>query len=315
MRTYDCELLYRPETDEQRYLTEGPFACGNSQFSWVSIQHGEGSTVGSLNVFDLNTLTNVNHQLHGRPGFAFATDKRHQFVAGVERSVGMFDAASGEWFELCDGVDKDVAATIINDGMVFDGGLIFGSKVLQSKEKKAGLYLWRNGDQRLVQLRSDQLCSNGKVIYGTGNKVRFLDIDSPTKLVVQYDLDVEAGTLSDPGVVLDLRENEDFPDGMVSTPDGNSVIIAFWNPKDAAFGEARQYNLETGKCEAVWRTERSPQVSCPLLIEHDNSVKLVLTTAVEGMTHEKIERYPNAGCLFIGETSFDDFPESPVYQS
>ena len=315
MQTFDCELLYRPTTDSQRYLPEGPFECGNGQFSWVSIQHGKDSTVGSLNIFNLHTRQNVNHHLPGRPGFAFATNQPHRFVVGIERSLGFFDTTSGKWSEMCDRVDKDITATTINDGIVFDEGLIFGCKVLQSEEKKAGLYLWRKSDQCLVQLRSDQLCSNGKVICSThGNRIRFLDIDSPTKMVVAYNLDVQAGILSDPEVILDLRAYEDFPDGMVATPDGNSVLIAFWNPNEPTFGEARQYNLNSGKCEARWRTEASPQVSCPLLIEYAGNVHLVLTTAVEGMTSEKLERYPNAGCLFIGKTSLNALPKSPSYR-
>jgi len=235
-------------------------------------------------------------------------------VIGAERRVGLFDSQSGKWTDLIDGIDTAVDGTIINDGVVFAGGLIFGCKDLQFQDKKAGLHLWRTSDRQLIQLRSDQICSNGKVVIGEGDKVKLLDIDSPTKTVVEYSLDVTAGTLSEPRVVVDLRDGDVFPDGMVLTPDGQDVIVAIYNPNDAPFGEARQYDLGSGELVAVWRTEQSTQVTCPLLIEHEGSVKLVLTTAVEHMSPERRKHNPNAGCLFIADTPFASLPEQPVFQ-
>lgn len=249
----------------------------------------------------MSTGKNATHELPGRPGFALPTADG-VFVIGAERTIGQFDTNTGEWTELATGIDDDVENTIINDGVQFNGGLIFGSKDLEFKTKKAGLYVMRDG-QEPVRLRSDQICSNGKVVLqDNDDKIKFLDIDSPTRLVVEYALDGDL--LSEPRVVLDLRDCNDVPDGMVGTPDGKSAIIAFYNPNDAPHGEARQYSLATGEVECVWKTDRAPQVTCPLLIEHKGKVKLILTTAVEHMPAEKLERHPNSGCLFIGETSF-----------
>jgi sugar lactone lactonase YvrE len=310
--TFDCEVLYRPTGDELAFLPEGPIQCGDGKFSWVAIQHGADARKGSLNIFDLSNGENRTYRLAGRPGFAFPTDREGSFVVGAERKIGLFQLGSASWETLCEGVDAAVEGTIINDGVVFEDGLIFGTKDLQFKEKKAGLYLWRKRDRRLIQLRSDQICSNGKVILdGSGDRVTFLDIDTPTKKVVQYTLDVAAGRLSEPEVILDLHEREDFPDGMVLTPNGASVIIAFYNPHEAPHGEARQYRIGTSELEAVWRTPMSPQVTCPLLMEFDSKVKLVLTTAVEHMPPEKRQRHSNAGCLFIGDTGFNRAPAPP----
>lgn len=314
MRSYDCHVLYRPENKELANLPEGPLVCGKNQFSWVAIQHGLGATVGSLNIFDLSSNQNHTYPLDGRPGFACPCAEANTFVVGMEHRVGIFNTRSRQWTELCDSVDAGVDRTIINDGIAFSDGLIFGSKTLDENQKKAGLCFLRRSDWHLFQLRSDQLCSNGKVILKEGEQVRFLDIDTPTKKVVDYALDISSGTLSGPREVLGLERFDDFPDGMVATPDGQSVIIAFYNPDDAPHGEVRQFCLADGSLEAVWKTPLSPRATCPLLIEHDGVVKLIVTTAVENMPVEWQARLPNAGCLFVGDTPFDSLPESPRIQ-
>ena len=161
-------------------------------------------------------------------------------------------------------------------------------------------------------LRNDQICSNGKKVVQWHDQLVLLDIDSPTKTVVAYPLDVPRGALGDPEIVLDLRDGPAFPDGMVLANDGQSAILAFYDPRDVPAGEARQYNLATGELECVWQTPGSPRVTCPLLVEHDGRVVLVLTTAVEHMSTEEQSRHPDAGCLFIADTHFASLPAAPV---
>jgi sugar lactone lactonase YvrE len=314
MQEFSTDVLFRPATSELRFLPEGPYPYGEGRLSWVSIQHGLQSTVGAINIFDFATGSNSTHELPGRPGFAFSTDRDGTFIVGCERHVGLFKIDSSEWSPMSDELEAGVAGTILNDGVAFSGGLVFGAKDLTFSEKKAGLYLWRRSDGEFVKLRSDQVCSNGKIVEGSGDQVTLLDIDTPTKCVVRYQLDVARGTLSDAEVVLDLNSREDFPDGMIATPDGCSVIIAFYNPHDRDAGQSIQFSLETGEAEAVWKTEKAPRVTCPQLVRIDGSVKLVLTTAIEDMSVEKQEQYSNSGCLFIGETEFDSLPDTPSFQ-
>ena len=281
--------------------------------SWVSIQHGLESTVGAINVFEFVSGENKTYELPGRPGFAFPTNRADTFVVGCERQLGLFDTKNGDWSPKSE-VEAGVEGTIVNDGVAFSGGLVFGAKDLKFAEKKAGLYLWRRSDGQLIKLRSDQVCSNGKIIEGDGDQLTLLDIDTPTKTVVRYHLDVAAGTLSEAEVILDLNSREDFPDGMIATPDGKGVLIAFYNPHDRDTGQCVQFSLETGEEEAVWKTEKAPRVTCPQLVQVDGSVKLVLTTAIEDMPAEMLERHSNSGCLFIGETEFDSLPDTPIFE-
>lgn len=313
MNEFDTTVLHMPSNDDLRFLPEGPYQHGHGQLSWVAIQHGADAQIGSLNILDLQSGVNANYPLAGRPGFAFPTNEADSFVVGLERSVSIFNTKTGEYTEICDGVDANVSGTIVNDAVAFSGGLIFGAKDLEFSTKKAGLYLWRASDQQLIQLRNDQICSNGKAVLRRDGQQYLLDIDTPTKTVVEYSLNVESGTLGEARVVVDVRDGDVFPDGMILTPDEQSVIVAFYNPEDAEYGEARQHSLADGSVEAVWRTEASPRVTCPQLIEWQGAIHLVLTTAVEGMSPESLERHPNAGAIFIAKTDFDAPAAQPTF--
>ena len=306
MQVIECEVVFRPPSSELRFLPEGPYDLGQQRVSWVAIQHGADATGGSLNILDLGTGENHNYSLPGRPGFAFPTKDDNKFVVGMERQVVLFDTTTNAAERLVgdDTIDGDVEGTIINDGEFFDEGMLFGCKDLKFEEKKAGLYLWRKSDRSLHKLRSDQICSNGKVICGTNGKYQVFDIDSPTKQVVEYELDVAAAKLERKRIVVDVTDGGVFPDGMIATPDGKGLIIAYYNPEDADCGEARQYSIESGEVERVWQVPKSPQVTCPQLVEVEGQLKLFLTTAVEHMSPERQAIHTEAGSLFIGETGW-----------
>ncbi len=310
-----ARVLLDPASEELRFLPEGPYAIDNNRFSWVAIQHGANANFGSLNIFDLSNNTNQSFPLPGRPGFAFPTSMSNVFVVGCERSLGFYDANTGDWQVFEDQVDHDVENTIINDGLVHRSNLIFGTKDLEFKTQKAGLYLWRKKDRKLIRLRNDQICSNGKaVIEQVDGTVLLYDIDTPTKQVACYIIDIDEGTIGPRQVALDLSNLPFFPDGMTMTADQLSVIISFYNPSAAEYGETRQYRLSDGELEMTWTTPGSPQATCPRLISHDGKVRLVITTAVEHMPAEERSAAPNAGSIFIADTQFSQPSDAPKFR-
>ena len=311
----DAQLLFLPDTPQQRFLPEGPTALGAGKFSWVAIQHGADSKHGSLNIFDLSSNSNQQFDLPGRPGFAKPTQNEGEFVVGCERELGLFRTSDRSWTVLASGIDSDVTNTIINDGTCYGDNLVFGSKDLEFKTKKAGLYLFRGADHQLIRLRNDQICSNGKDVVASGGNLHLLDIDSPTRKLVRYSLDIKNGSVSDCQTVVDFSDLASVPDGMVLTPDEQSAIVSFYNPNPANFGETRQYSLLDGSLEAIWRTPHSPQATCPLLIDHpDGTVKLIITTAVEHMPAERQAESQLAGGLFIADTKFSHAPALSRFQ-
>lgn len=313
-QTIQAEVVFTPENDELRYLTEGPYRLADGGLSWVAIQHGRDAKVGSLNLLNLATGENRAVNLPGRPGFAFPTSKKNCFVVGMERQVAIVNTEDGSVETLVDDVDSAVENTIINDGLVYGDYLIFGCKDMEFATKKAGLFLLKP-DRSLVQLANDQICSNGKAIrQESDGTLRFFDICSCSKQVVSWAIDFESGEIRDRKVVVDLTAEEVFPDGMILTPDEESLIVAIFNPGDADQGEARQYSIATGELETVWICPASPRVTCPQLVEHEGAVKLLLATADEGMEPELRAKSKNAGCLFLASTSFRGLNDNPVYR-
>lgn len=295
-----------PGSDALRFLPEGPIPLAPSKLSWVGIQHGADAQFGSLNLLDLSSNENQSFDLPGRPGFAFPCDVADTFVVGCERSLGFFNTSSGRWDPICENIDADVTNTIINDGMVHQDNLIFGTKDLEFATKKAGLYLFRGSDRELIRLRDDQICSNGKAILQNEDGLQLIDIDSPTRQVVSYPIDLVAGSLGDRRVVLDLTDDPAVPDGAILTPDQRHIIVAMFLPEVADHGETRMYDLQTGELECVWQTPLSPQNTCPALVRHNGALALIVTTAVENMSAEGKQQCTNAGQLFIAETDIAD---------
>ncbi len=304
---FETRLWFDPIDEDLKFLPEGPRVCDSQLVSWVAIQHGPEACVGSLNLMWLGAnLEIANHQrfvLEGRPGFAFPTTIDGQFLIGLERRLVLYETRSGSSHPVSDQVDRHVEGTIINDAQMFEEGVIFGTKDLKFATPKAGLYLYRSRDEALMLLRDQQTCSNGKVlIRRDSNLWTLLDIDTPRKQIVQYRLDVAQASVAEERVVVDLRDDTAFPDGMVAAPDGQSVLVAMYNPNPAPWGEIRQYSIATGKCEAIWRVPDSPQVTCPQLINSGRRIYLIVTTAIEHMPKERRAQSKYAGCLFLGET-------------
>ncbi len=316
MNIIEAVVLHRPATPELRFLPEGPYSLADGRFSWVAIQHGAAAAEGSLNIFDLTNGTSESRTLPGRPGFAFPCSQQGLFVVGLERSVGLCNWDTQEWtpFITDTDIETDVSNTIINDAVTWDDNLIFGCKELEFTTPKAGLYLYRGSDRTVHRLRNDQICSNGKaVIADKAGALLLYDIDSPTKTIVRRHLNLEDATVSEAETVVDLQAGTVFPDGMILTPDHRSLIVALYDPGDPDAGEAHQYSLDDGSLQTIWRCPGSPRVTCPQLIRRNGTVQLLLTTAVEHMPADQQQRHPNAGCLFIAETSFQETGDQPRF--
>ena len=69
-----------------------------------------------------------------------------------------------------------------------------------------------------------------------------------------------------------------------------------------------RFRLSDGEPLETWTTPGSPRVTCPLLVERDGGVKLILMTAVEGMPADQRRQCPHAGDLFLAATTLPRLP-------
>jgi sugar lactone lactonase YvrE len=298
------------------YLGEGPQVVsveGSPDLVWVNIQTGDDAKAGVVHRHPLAGGLDRHFDAPGRPGFLRAVAGTNRVLVGVEKSLRTLDLVSGEWSGPLAALPDASDLTIMNDGTVLPDGksLVFGTKDTKFKEPLAHLYLYTTDDRRLSVLASHQTCSNWKVIASDPRGLIQYDIDTPTRKVARYRLDVAARTASPDGTAVDLSHQTGFPDGMCDCGDG-TAIIALYNPNFAEAGRAVRCDLSTGEEVEEWTTPGSPRVTCPVLVKLGGGVKLVLTTATEGMPADTRAKCPNAGRLFVADTQLADCPAPGV---
>ncbi len=302
MRVFEATPFYTPATVGLRFLPEGPRVMADGVLGWVAIQESFVELHGSLNLLNLRTMENDVHPLPGRVGFFAETDRAGVVVVGLERSLVLYDLGARKVVGTPFVVTTD-ERVVINDGVAVEGGLLFGTKHTTFQERIACMYLFESATGRLHTLHSEQICANGKYLYSGG----LVDIDSPNKTLDHYEFDAAGKRLGERRIIADFRDTALFPDGLRPSPDGESVIVAFYNPEAAAEGVAREYRISDGEVLAEWRMPGSPRVTCPEVLELDGRVRVLFTTAVEGMD----PLVPLAGTMFVGDTRYDRVPAVP----
>lgn len=312
---HEMRVLESFENATDRFLPEGPRSLmfeGREALIWVNIQTQAETSRGTIHLRFWDDGERRDFPQDARPGFVLPTTRSGEVIVGREKEIGLLDLHSNDWTALATIPDAN-PRTLINDGENVPGGraIVFGTKDTRFADPIAHLYLYRLGERMLTSLTDGQTCSNGKFFATSGNEVLMYDIDTPKRRVVRYRLDLAKKALDAGEVVLDLHHIDGFPDGMIDAGDG-SAIIAIFNPAHVAQGRAIRFDLATGSILEEWTTPASPRVTCPLLIQRDHRVQLILTTAIEGMPDEWLAAFPNAGCLFIGETSLAAIPAQEV---
>jgi len=308
-----ANVFVSPAAETDRYLPEGPHAvsvAGRPAVAWVNIQTTAEARNGAIHLRFWDTGEMRSLPQPGRPGFFVQTDRPGIVFTGQDKRLGTVDLTTGAFTPLAT-LPDDNPRTMINDGNVVPGGraVVFGTKDFQFKDPISHLYLFTPADGKVTTLAGNQTCSNGKVFGHDAAGLLLYDIDTPRRAVTRYRLNLDRRSLREEGVAVDLHGEEGFPDGMVDAGDG-TVVIAFYNPHRVGDGRAVRFRLSDGEPLETWTTPGSPRVTCPLLVERDGGVKLILTTAVEGMPSDQRRQCPHAGDLFIADTALPRLPAS-----
>lgn len=313
--------LFEPAGESLRFLPEGPRLLrnhpkGGAQLGWVAIQHGAGLEEGSLNVLDLTTGENTTFPLPGRPGFFAETAKPGVVLVGLERRLAFFDLLSGVLEETGPQVTGD-KRVIINDGLAVDSGVLFGTKHLEFNQPVAALYFFDYATRTVRTVLDKQFCSNGKFLRRDADGATLIDIDSIPKTITSYRFDAKLERVIQRSLIAPTDSLPGYPDGLRPAPaasdgpEGASVVVAFYNPESVADGLARQLRLADGKVLCEWKIPGAPRVTCPEFVDIDGKVKLIFTTAVEGMPAANRRIAPGSGTLYIADTPFESMPAPP----
>jgi sugar lactone lactonase YvrE len=315
-----AQPYFEPAREELRFLPEGPRVLrnhpGGALLGWVAIQHAADLREGSINVLDLASRQNRCFPLPGRPGFFAETARPGVVLVGLERRLVYVNLLTGELEDPGIQVTSD-ERVIINDGLAVNGGVLFGTKHLEFNQPIAALYFFDSATRRVHTVLAGETCSNGKFLRRNADSATLIEIDSTPKTITRYRLDDALEHVLEQSLVTTPDSLPAIPDGLRPSPGGEdgpgseSVIVAFYNPGAVADGVAQQLRLSDGAVLCEWRIPGSPRVTCPEFVEMEGKVKLVFTTAVEGMPAATRRLAFGAGNMYIADTPFRKMPAPP----
>ncbi len=315
-----AQSCFEPASEQLRFLPEGPRVLrnhpGGALLGWVAIQHAADLREGSINVLDLASGQNRNFPLSGRPGFFAETTRPGVVLVGLERRLVCFDLVTGKLEETGIQVTTD-KRVIINDGLAVDGGVLFGTKHLEFSLPIAALYFFDSATRKVRAVLDEETCSNGKFLRRNAQGSTLIEIDSTPRTITRYRFDAGLEHVLEQSLVSAADSLPAIPDGLRPSPggengpDGENVVVAFYNPAAVADGVAQQLRLSDGAVLCEWRIPGSPRVTCPEFVEVEGKVKLVFTTAVEGMPAATRRLAFGAGNMYIADTPFHKMPVPP----
>lgn len=218
-------------------------------------------------------------------------------VVGLKDGIYEWDEGARELEKIVE-LDDSSGELRFNDGKADPYGRLFaGTLHLDGKEGEASLYRV-DRDGTVTELLYDLTLSNG--LTWSVDHDAFYHIDTPTETIRKFAFDLKTGTLSEGEVVIDFSREDGFPDGMTSDTEGCLWIAHY------AGGKVSRWDPLTGDKLLEVNVPAPNVTSCCFIGDELN--RLAITTAREGMDEEALRDYPEAGSVFIVETSVKGMP-------
>jgi sugar lactone lactonase YvrE len=234
---------------------------------------------------------------HNREHFVFETG---QMVGSIAiRSSGILIAALQHGFheislekrtvkQLTD-PEAHLPGNRFNDGKCDLAGRFWAGTMSVSDEPGAGKLYMLDKDQTVSVKIENVSCSNG-LAWSPDHNI-FYYIDTPTQQVVAYDYDLTTGGIRNKRVVIEICQEEGFPDGMTIDEEG-MLWIALWDGWKVA-----RYNPYNGELLHQIHLPVARITSCTF--GGSNLQDLYITSAKTGLKQEELAQQPLAGCLFV----------------
>lgn len=240
----------------------------------------------SVNIYNPSNKSNRKFPLPFRVGTVVPQTDSTAVVA-LDNGIYILNVLNRLLTPLSD-VEADIPSNRFNDGKCDpNGNLWVGSMHLEEKEPVASLYkVAPNGTT--TKMLENITISNGIVWTKDGKTMYY--IDTPTAEIRAYDFDLERSTISNERVVVEVDEDDGFPDGM-AIDEEDMLWVGLWNGNAVA-----RYNPENGKLIEKIEVPAHNVTACAF--GGENLDVLYITTARVDMTEEELEQYPLAGSIF-----------------
>lgn len=232
-----------------------------------------------------------------RLGSIALTETPGTYLGGFEHGFARFKPATGA-FEMLVPVTGDHAHLRLNDGRVDRTGAFWAGSMAETKGDPRGS-LWRyDGNRQATPFLGDIKIPNSLCWSRDGTRMYFAD--SPRQTIWRFAFDPERGPIGDPDMFAKTTGDR-FPDGSCIDADDH-----LWNAQWGS-GEVVRYRPD-GSIERRITLPVS-QPSCVAFGGADLN-QLLVTTACDGLSTERLAAEPLAGALFLFEPGVIGLPEN-----
>lgn len=266
----NCKLGESPVWDAER-----------SAICWVDIS--------GMAIHEFQTESRSLHTIHiGQMVGCIALDNSGDFLAALEKEVVLIDRFTGARKTRIANPEQGMIHNRSNDGKCdAKGRFWFGTKSLTDEPGAGSVYRVADG---VCSLQIPGVTISNGIAWSGDNRTLYY-IDTPTCQVVSYNYDLETGSISNKRTVIQVAEEEGFPDGMTIDTEG-MLWIAHWG----GFQVAR-WNPFNGEKLFSFRLSVANVSSCTF--GSPNYEDLYITTAQSetGINVSSIKS--DEGCLFV----------------
>jgi len=256
----------------------------NQKLYWVDI---EGQC---FNIFDPATGDNIVYKTGKRVGTVVPINANTVLTA-LEDGIATIDLEKGSVDYVLNTDIHKVNNRRFNDGKCDPRGRFWvGTLSMDGIANVSSLYCI-DKDFNLSERISGVSISNGIAWSIDGSLMYY--IDTPTGEVVQFDYNLENGTIANKKLIIKITEQDGYPDGM--TIDGQGMLwVALWD----GFGVV-QIDPSTGNILQKINIPAPKVTSCTF--GGPNLDQLYITTARVEMTEDDLLKYPLSGSIFIAD--------------
>jgi sugar lactone lactonase YvrE len=280
-KTIVAELAAQVECN----VGEGPFwDAAEQNLYFVDIVNKQ------VKIYSPSTQSVETVQFEQEISAVFLDQKSELIVAARD---GIFTASRDGVLEtLLAPIEIDDLSIRTNDAKCDSHGRMWvGTMAFNFTEGAAALFTFDS--KVLKEVVPDLTVSNG-IGWSLDQKTMYF-IDSVTKRVDIFDVDLELGELRNRRVFVSLVDGDAFPDGLTTDEDGGVWVALFGG------GEVRRFDADGNLTHIVELPVRQVTSCC---FGGEDMSELFITTAHNGMDSDALSREPLAGSLFRARTSF-----------
>lgn len=175
-----------------------------------------------------------------------------------------------------------------NDGKCDPAGNYWAGTMDKSEINPKGALYVLNPEKRLTQILTGVTVSNG-LCWNSDQSILYY-VDSPTKRIRAFDLDMNTMTLSNRRSIFRIEDRGVFPDGMCLDSEGN-IWLALWGGYSVVCVDPQR-----GEIRDKVNVPCSRVTSCCFGGDHFD--ELLITTATGGMNEKEIQKFPDSGKVF-----------------